>query len=177
MSTPHYLDRKGFTLIELLIVIAVAAISISIAAPSFRTLFQNNRAASAANKFLSAIYLARSESVKRGVRVTLCPRALPITNPESCTGAANWETGWLLFTDESGTVGSYDSGDTLIQLWDQLRGDPTLNASTTSLQFQSSGYVSAAATFTLTMPDCQGNQIRIIDVSMTGRAAVSTSTC
>jgi type IV fimbrial biogenesis protein FimT len=177
MKASHGSHNKGFTLVELLIVMAVAAISVSIAVPSFRTLYQNNRAASQANKFLSAVYMARSESVKRGVRVTLCPRSLPRTNPESCTGTVDWKTGWLLFTDEAGVVGAFDGADTLLQIWDEVRGNPSFNATASNLQFQSSGYTASAVSYTLTMPDCVGDQIRIIDVSMTGRAAVSTSTC
>lgn len=59
-------NSKGFTLIELLITIAVLAIILAFAVPSFVNLIENSRVTTQSNTLLGAINLARSEAVKQG---------------------------------------------------------------------------------------------------------------
>ncbi len=168
---------KGFTLIELITVLSILAISITLAVPSFKSLMQSNQASSEAHKLLSSIFLARSEAVKRGVRITMCPRVYPRTNPETCTGSTEWSKGWLLYIDESGVIGDFDGTDTLIKAWGSVSGNPTLTATAPTLRFQTSGDVLTSVDFTLTMPNCSGELVRNIDVSVTGRALITKSAC
>jgi len=56
--------RNGFILSELLIALVIVAILALIAAPSFQTLIQENRAASAAESFYSDMELARSQALR-----------------------------------------------------------------------------------------------------------------
>jgi len=168
---------KGFTLIELITVLSILAISITLAVPSFKSFMQNNQASSEAHKLLASFFLARSEAVKRGVRVTMCPRVYPRTNPETCTGSNQWSKGWLLYIDESGVIGDFDSTDVIIKVWDTVSGNPTLVSTSPNLQFQTSGDVLVSVDFTLTMPNCAGQQVRNIDVSVTGRAMITKSAC
>jgi len=83
-------QAEGFSLIELLTVLAVAAVLLGIAAPSFGELIQNQKLNTAANDFLSAIQLTRSEAIRRGARVDLVP------------AGANWSAGWTVYIDENG---------------------------------------------------------------------------
>lgn len=168
---------KGFTLIELITVLSVLAITITLAVPSFKSFMQNNQASSEAHKLLSSIFLARSEAVKRGVRITMCPRVYPRTDPETCTGSTEWSKGWLLYIDEAGVIGDFDSTDVLIKAWGSVSGNPTLVATAANLQFQTSGDVLVSVDFTMTMPNCAGEQVRKIDVSVTGRALITKSAC
>lgn len=59
----------GFTLIELMVTIAVAAILLAVAVPSFRHLIISNRLTTAANDVVTALTVARSESIKRNASV------------------------------------------------------------------------------------------------------------
>lgn len=59
----------GFTLIELMVTIAVAAILLAVAVPSFRHLIISNRLTTAANNVVTAVTLARSEAIKRNANV------------------------------------------------------------------------------------------------------------
>lgn len=59
----------GFTLIELMVTIAVAAILLAVAVPSFRHLIISNRLTTAANEVVTALTVARSESIKRNANV------------------------------------------------------------------------------------------------------------
>ena len=75
---------SGFTLVELVIVLVVASILITIAAPSFSAFIANQRASSAASDLYVALAMARSESTKRAANVTLSP----------ATGG--WKNGWVI---------------------------------------------------------------------------------
>ena len=85
----------GFTLIELLLVVAVAAVLLSLSAPSFSRLLHSTRVADASNALLTSMFLARSEAIKRNSRVTLCKSA----TGTSCATAGGWEQGWIVFHD------------------------------------------------------------------------------
>ncbi len=56
---------SGFTLLEALITVALLAILLTMAVPSFRGLMDRNAVTATANNLLSSILLARSESIKR----------------------------------------------------------------------------------------------------------------
>lgn len=91
----------GFSLVELMVTIAVAAILLAIAAPSFTQVIADNRAASAANDLLASLQFARSEAVKRARPVSLCPS----NDGQTCvSGGTSWQEGWIVFTFLSGVT-------------------------------------------------------------------------
>lgn len=57
--------QRGFTLLELMIVVAIAAIMVTIGLPSFRQMFDNARTKGSAESVLSGMRLARAEAIKR----------------------------------------------------------------------------------------------------------------
>jgi len=168
-----YRPHKGFTLIELMVTLAVAVILITVAVPGFRTMIQNNRATTQANELLTAFMLARSEAVKRGVAVSVCSSA----DQATCAASTNWATGWIVFTDDAGTSGVLDSTDQLIRVWESLDGAPTLTGATQNVQYQPSGLVAATSSFTLTLPDCKGNQVQTININAVGSGRITASAC
>jgi prepilin-type N-terminal cleavage/methylation domain-containing protein len=58
--------KNGFTLIELLVTLAIAAILLTTAIPSFREIIRNNQLTTQANNLVTALHLARSEAVNGG---------------------------------------------------------------------------------------------------------------
>lgn len=75
----------GFTLVELMITVAVLAVVLAIAVPSFRDMINRNRLVSTANEISGALNLARMEAIRRNRRVELCPS----TDGATCSGN-NW---------------------------------------------------------------------------------------
>lgn len=84
----------GFTLVELVVVLAVAAVLLVMAVPSFTLVMNTNRLAALSNDVIASLQTARMEAVRRGVRVVICNSA----NGTSCTNSTSW-TGWVVFAD------------------------------------------------------------------------------
>ncbi|HEY9098821.1 MAG TPA: GspH/FimT family pseudopilin [Thiobacillus sp.] len=110
------MKTRGFTLVELLVTLAVGAILLMIAIPGYAYLVKTNKLAAVTNTLVTSIQLARSEAIKRGVRVTVCKSNSALMAVPSCNPSAEWHHGWLVFVDE-GTRGVVDLSDTL--LWAQ----------------------------------------------------------
>lgn len=89
--------NSGFTLIELMVTLAVTAIVLSIAIPSFNSMVLDNRSLALGGELASAINFARAEAVKRSSKVSICPSL----NGEVCLGADDWAKGWIVFTDSA----------------------------------------------------------------------------
>ncbi len=82
-----YCPENGFTLIELMVTIAVAAVLIAIAVPSFRTLTVSNALTTAANDMVGALNLTRMEAIKLNATTQFCGNTTA-TNGTDTLGAA-----------------------------------------------------------------------------------------
>ena len=65
MHTPRRGRATGFTLIELMVVVAIAAILIFVAAPSFQRLIETQRLRGIADQLVTDLQFARAEAVSR----------------------------------------------------------------------------------------------------------------
>lgn len=63
---------RGFSLIELMVAVAILAILLALAVPSFQDMIQRNRVRTAAADLTDALNLTRSEAIKRGSSTRLC---------------------------------------------------------------------------------------------------------
>ncbi|MBL8315365.1 MAG: GspH/FimT family pseudopilin [Rubrivivax sp.] len=104
------LQSRGLTLIELMMTIAIAAILLAVAAPSFQQAINGNRLGSAVNELASAINLARAEAVRQNRRAVLCRSV----DGSACDGtSSNWR-GWIVFVDTDAD-GVRDAGEPVIK--------------------------------------------------------------
>ncbi|BBL71778.1 GspH/FimT family pseudopilin [Methylogaea oryzae] len=179
-SAPVWFASKGVSLIELMVALAILAILVSLAMPSFRDTSNASRAVAMANELVAALNLARSEAVKRGVPVTVCKTADPDASAPSCASGGDWTSGLLVFTD-GGVQGSVDGTDTRLRVKQpsgrvgSVVGDANFSDFVTYLPSGASQGSGGSASGTLTI--CVGNSQRSVAVSGTGRVRVDKGAC
>ncbi|MFT3756866.1 MAG: GspH/FimT family pseudopilin [Pseudoxanthomonas sp.] len=104
-------STAGFTLLELMITLAVLAILVALAAPSFQNTLRSNRVATATNELLASLNLARTEAIRSTNSAGVCAS----TGGTACDGG-DWNAGWMVWTDVgSSGIGTYESTDTLVR--------------------------------------------------------------
>lgn len=119
----------GFTIMELLIVMLIVGVLAAIGTSSFQYASTSNRISSEINGLLGDMQYARSQAIKTGSTVTVCPS----TNATSCSASSTWTTGWIVFLDFNGN-GSFDPGDVVIRTQPAITKD-VLAASSPNFQY------------------------------------------
>ena len=179
----------GFTLLELLVALAVVAILLGVGVPSFVEMVRESRIGAASRALHGSLRIARSESLKRGELVSVCPRAAA----DTCGGAGAWSNGWIVFADPSAKPGDgvarVDEGDEVVQEVEAVHGSIDIVAYGTRtdatamidpaafLRFQPRGAVewSAGASIgsLLVCDDVRGNRgSRVLNVQSSGDVRV-----
>ena len=161
--------RRGITLIELITALAIVAILATIAVPGFSSLYHDVERTATVNNLLQALYLARSESAKRGAMVTLCRSA----DSSACANAlAGWSVGWMVFVNlDRDDPPRRDAGEPVIAVYQGWSaGTITSNRLAYSFRPFQQGVVNG----TLLFCDREGGAAaRAIIISHTGRPRVS----
>lgn len=172
----------GFTLLELMITVAVGAVLLTIGVPSFVDLVRNNRAATNVNELLTAFSIARSESIKRGLNVTVCRS----TNGTACGGT--WADGWIVFRDTAATDTAPPVVGEVLRTWPEMPGDATVTtfanlvaADIGWIRFAPRGGIRAAGAlpirYDIELAGCSGLQMRRVELNTVGRATVTREAC
>jgi type IV fimbrial biogenesis protein FimT len=136
-------SMPGFTLIELMVAIAVLAILIGLAVPSFTSLINGNRLASHTNELVASLQVARMESLRRGMRVAVCRS----TDGATCAAGAQWDS-WITIAD-SNRNGAFGAGDDVLRVSSaeapvEVRVGNTITAAGNSVIFRADGMAHAA---------------------------------
>ena len=161
--------RRGFTLPELVFTLALAAGLLAWGVPNFREARLNAARTREVNQFLQAVYLARSEAIKRNAVVSLCPSL----DAASCAPAGtDWERGWILFVNtDRDAPAQRDPGEELLRVYSPWT-DGHVEANRSTLSFRPFGQMGVTATFAFC--DQRGSAAaRAVIVSQTGRPRVS----
>ena len=163
-------NNRGFTLIELLVTVAVLLVLLLVGVPEYRRMTENNRQVAAINTMIGDLNLARTEAVKQGRRVTLCGS----TDGATCD-TANWELGWIVFTD-SGTNETVDGSDILLSRNTGLPAGLTLRTVefdvANVVQFLPNGEIRNDGTFKLCEQNGDETLARVANITNLGRVAL-----
>lgn len=161
---------QGFTLIELMVVIIIVAILLTIGVPSFEYVTTANRVSTEVNGLLGDLQYARSEAIKEGQTVTVCPS----TDGAKCSQSSQWQSGWIVFSDGNGDA-MVNDGDTVLRVRQAFVGNDTFEANnqTQSITFNREGFASSlqstpTVTFTLHEPSRDVQRTRCLQVTLVG---------
>ena len=177
-SNPFFLNSKdnGFSLIEALVVIAVLSIFAVLAIPMFSDLTQNNRMRAQVSNLVGQFAQARTEAMRRGFRVTMCPGT-----ETGCSGN-QWENGLIAFVDIDAD-GVRDNGEEIILVGAALTGNNTMRSSKfpTSISFRYDGTLPEVngslekGSFVVCDSRGFGEHARALNILATGRIKIFAS--
>lgn len=145
-------------MVELMVTVGLLVVLMSVAVPSFQAVIQGNRITTSANDMVAALQFARSEAVRRGVNVTVCPSA----DQATCSGA--WTDGWIV----RGPV----AADPPFRVWPSLRPGMSLTAGGI-VEFNPLGGVTNARCYQLDL----GTYRRSVTVGPGGRVTTTNNAC
>jgi len=177
-SNQFFLNIKGqgFSLIETLVVIALLAIFAVFAIPMFSDLTQNNRMRAQVSNLVGQFAQARTEAMRRGFRVTMCPGT-----ETGCSGN-QWENGLIAFVDIDAD-GVRDSGEEIILVGAALTGNNTMRSDqfSTFISFRYDGASTAVdgsanpGSFVVCDSRGFGDHARALNILATGRIKIFAS--
>jgi type IV fimbrial biogenesis protein FimT len=129
---------QGFTVLELLMVMLIVGILASVGTASFKYVTVSNRISSEINGLLGDMQFARSQAIKTGTTVTVCPSSDSL----NCTGNSTWSSGWIVFLDFNGNGAVDSSTDVVIRVQKSITPDTLVGSSGSFkyLTFNREGY-------------------------------------
>ncbi len=149
---------RGYTLVELMVTVAVMAVVLAVATPSFTSVVNGNRLATQTEELVSSIQFARSEALRMSQPVTLCQTA----DGSTCGAAPAGQMQWIVLANGT-VVRSF-----------AIKPPVVLSGTTNTVRFLANGMADADASFTMcivtTLP--AENQ-RVVSLPVGGRAAVA----
>lgn len=157
--------QHGVTLIELIVSLSIAAVLAATAAPSFSEMLKNNIRRSNVDNFWHAIFLARSEAIKRNSVVVLCKRS---SNGACNNSDGNWASGWMVFDNlDHDEPAQLDPGEPVLRLYD---ASTQISVISNRKTFAFRPVAQGAVNGTIVFCDSRGSSAaRAIIISHTGR--------
>lgn len=160
---------RGVTLIELLSALTIMAILTTLAVPSMAEMRMNAERTAAVNGFFHALFLARSEAIKRGSVVSLCKSADGVT----CLGThGRWSQGWIVFENlDRDEPAQRDAAEPLLAVYSGWEAG-SIESNRQSYSFRA--HTQAVVNGTVIFCDSRGSaEARAIIISHTGRPRIA----
>jgi type IV fimbrial biogenesis protein FimT len=170
------MKQSGATLLELIVAMGVAAVLLTLAVPAFSEVMVSSKLTTLANSFLSNLYLARSEAIKRNSRAVLCKSADGL----ACSDSGGWQQGWILFHDANNNA-ALDASEAVILTQSALPSGFMLTGNTPVSEYISYSPTGGAkltsgalqfGTLTLCSNSSSSGNARHIVISSTGRPRI-----
>jgi type IV fimbrial biogenesis protein FimT len=176
--------QKAFTLIELMVTLSVFGVLAFLALPSFQKQIANNQSLLLSDEMTAALNFARTEAIKRGKFVTLCP-----ANADGTNCGTDWLNGWLVVVDTAASETTKPptvANDTaILRRWERRDNTSSIVFTPSTRQFiryTGLGVLARAegdnsATITLKVNNCSGNAKKIITISLSGMLTTASVPC
>lgn len=171
--------QAGLSTLDLVMGVALAAVLCGLAAPPLQGMLSLYRTLAEAHELTQLLLFARSEAIRRGARVTVCPSASFASERPGCDGKS-WDLGWIAFVDNADTAtnapGVLDGTDQLLRIG---AGRPTVRVETKAtysawLAFSPTGRpIGSTGLGNGTFCLLDGNSRRDLVIAVTGRVTVS----
>lgn len=161
---------RGFTLIEMMVVMAVFALMLSLAAPSFSQMIKAQRVRTFSSDLFNDILFARSEAIKRNAPV--------VVTPKDTASAKDWAKGWDIKTDT--LVGGVMTTITLKSREVQSGGVTAAGAGVNVLTFGAAGRlvgVNTTQAITVQHADLPATDQRCVAIDFSGRSSTKAGAC
>jgi len=164
---------------EMIITMLIVGILMGIGVPSYRYVTYSNRVSTEVNSLLGDLQYARSEAVKEGSMVTVCPSN---TAQSACAsgGSTAWQNGWIIFQDVNANQ-TVAATSNILRVRQAFNSQDTFvsNNSMTSVSFNREGFVSgfpssatsSYVTITLHTTPQKNEWTRCLQLFSTGTAA------
>jgi type IV fimbrial biogenesis protein FimT len=169
--------KAGYTLVEMMIVITIVAILLALGVPSYRYVTNSNRVSAEVNALLGDLQFARSEAVKEGTTVTVCPTNNPMVSQPACAAnSTEWDQGWIV------TSASANPNVLRVQqAFANTRDSFLSNGNQTSITFDRNGFANATPALTnagatiilKTTPPTATAWIRCVEIERGGMISTS----
>ena len=137
MRVSRLFRTNGFTLVEMMIVLAIVAILVGIGLPPFNDSVRDKRLSALTSEFISAVYVARNESLTRRKEISLKPKI-----------SGRWQSGWTISDDiDAKILHEYTNPNAeTMQVLDKTSHAPL---AVTAFKFKPNGQVTNAANVSL----------------------------
>ena len=143
---------------------------IAVSLPNFQDTMASNVINSQAKLFITTLNLARSEVIKRGTNVGICP-----SNDGLDCDAASGSARWIVFVDVNGDAdgvgSSIDPGDIIIRVFDALGTKSALTVTADLMESNSLGFSATAGTQTMLLRPSTATSAntRSVEIGASGR--------
>jgi type IV fimbrial biogenesis protein FimT len=145
---------RGFTVVELMAGLALAAVLLAQALPSFAGVRDRAVVRTTVQELVSSFNRARTEAVMRRHQATVCP--MPADRSLRCAQDTNWAHGWMVYLDYDRDDERSDA-EPILSVFDAIDGASVQLASTAGrlrVRFLPNGLSSGSnATLRLCVPD------------------------
>lgn len=172
-GAPH--RARGFTLVELMVTVAVAAVLLMIAVPSFRHMLATNQLNTVANELVGGLSEARMEAIQRNAGAQFCSNSTTNNTTSTLGSQCSTSGGGAVVATSGSTAAPVRAAPVGLAAPVQLSGDiVAIRFNGQGLGFEAGG---AATPFTGTVATLCSTSLSSnnrIDIDMAAGSVIST---